>query len=229
MQPGQFDSVTPMIAAIEQVFGAPYWRIAARRDEIRRSIDLRLEIAESAGPWWALDGLAIVSERPLRLEVDDRRRPHCEDGPAIAYGDGWTIHAWHGVRMEPWIVEEPDRITVELIDAQQNAEVRRVMVERFGAERLIREGGAELVSEDEVGRLWRRPLDGGRWPREEPIVMVEVAQLDARARRHPQDLLPARAAANADGPRGCGLDVRDGRLRLPAGAAVMNRAVQRAS
>ena len=53
MQPGQFDSVTPRIAAIEQVFGAPYWRIASptRRDP---AVDRpRLEIAESAGPWWA--------------------------------------------------------------------------------------------------------------------------------------------------------------------------------
>ena len=48
------------------------------------------------------------------------------------------------------------------------------MVERFGAERLVREGNAELVHEDETGRLWRRRSTDDRWSGEEPIVMVEV-------------------------------------------------------
>ena len=43
------------------------------------------------------------------------------------------------------------------------------MVERFGADRLVREGGATLVSEDATGRLWRRIRQG-----DEPLAMVEV-------------------------------------------------------
>ena len=140
----------------------------------RTVLDRRLEIAASAGPWWALDGLAIVSERPLRVAVDDRDRLHSEKGPALAYGDGTAIHAWHGVRVDSWIIDHPERITVGAIDEAENAEVRRVMVERFGAERLVREGNAELVHEDEAGRLWRRPLAPDPWSREEPFVVVEV-------------------------------------------------------
>ena len=147
-------------------------------------VDARLEIARSAGPWWALDGLAIVSERPLVLRRDDRGRPHCADGPAIAWADGLEAFAWHGVAVEPWVIREPGRITVATIDGEPNVEVRRVLVERFGEERLVREGGAELVDADDVGRLWRRRIEEPRrWGprREEPVVMVEVLQLDARS------------------------------------------------
>ena len=60
--------------------------------------------------------------------------------------------------------------------ARPNAEIRRVMVERFGVERLIREGGAILVHEDETGRLWRRQVgESSGWQgHDEPVVMVEV-------------------------------------------------------
>ena len=49
------------------------------------------------------------------------------------------------------------------------------MVERFGRERFVREGGAQLVDEDETGRLWRHRVSAPARPNpEEPIVMVEV-------------------------------------------------------
>jgi hypothetical protein len=178
MQAGQWDVLAPVLASAREVFGGTVWRPQNRRAEHERQVDGRLEIARSAGPWWALDGLAIVAERPLVLRRDDRGRPHCADGPAIAWADGLEAFAWHGVAVEPWVIREPERITVARIDATSNAEVRRVLVERFGEERLVREGGAELLDSDVVGRLWRRRIDAEptRWGprREEPVVMVEV-------------------------------------------------------
>jgi hypothetical protein len=52
-------------------------------------------------------------------------------------------------------VENPELITAEDIKAEGNAEVRRVMMGRFGMDRYIKEIGAERVSEDEFGILWR--------------------------------------------------------------------------
>ncbi len=176
MQPGQWDVLSPVLAASRDVFGGSMWRHEDGRAAREAQVDARLDIARSAGPWWALDRLAIVSERPLVLRTDDRGRPHCADGPAIAWADGLEAFAWHGVAVEPWIVRDPDRITVATIDKASNVEVRRVLIERFGEERLVREGGAQLVGEDETGRLWRRPIGPQHhWGRtEEPVVMVEV-------------------------------------------------------
>jgi hypothetical protein len=181
MQPGQWDVVAPVLAANRDVFGGHLWRHLAGRADHEAQVAARLELARSAGPWWALRGIAIISERPLVLRRDDRGRPHSADGPAIAWSDGLEVHAWHGVSVEPWVITDPDRITTEAIDLERNAEVRRVLVERFGPERLVREGGARLVHEDETGRLWRRDVDriqraASPWwrPTEEPVVMVEV-------------------------------------------------------
>ena len=136
-------------------------------------IDARLELARSAGPWWALDGLAIVSERPLVARADDRGRLHGELGPALAWSDGLEVWAWHGVQVDAQVVMHPDSITVASIDAERNIERRRVLIERFGEERLVREGGAKLADEDDTGRLWRREMPSS-WPRDEDVVVVEV-------------------------------------------------------
>lgn len=177
LQPGQWDGTTPVLAAARDVIGGHIWRLRQDRAEHERLISLHLELARSAGPWWALDGLAILTDRPLRLRRDDAGRPHAADGPAVVWPDGTEAFAWHGLPVDRRLVTEPDTITLSEIDAERNVELRRVLVERFGEERLIREGGARLVHEDETGRLWRRPLAiVSPWSRhaDEPIVMVEV-------------------------------------------------------
>ena len=131
------------------------------------------ELRAAAGPIAILADEIVASERPLVLQVDDQGRPHAEDGPAIAY-PGLVVHAWHGVVVPDWVISDAASITIEAIDAEANAEVRRVLVERFGTERLIREGRATLVSEDETGRLWRRELRPSGRQRDEPVVVVEV-------------------------------------------------------
>ena len=116
-------------------------------------VERRLELARSAAGFWALEGLAIMLDRPTTAGFDERGRLHGEDGPALAYADGTAVWAVHGVEVPESIVTDPGSITIVDIDAQSNAEIRRVMTERFGPERLIREGGARLVDEDETGRL----------------------------------------------------------------------------
>lgn len=136
-------------------------------------LQLMRELRASSGPVLVFGGAVHLLERPLAVRLDDQGRLHSEHGPALAYPDGTAAWALHGVVVPRHVVSQPDRITVDEIDAQDNVEVRRVMVERFGADRLVREGGAELVHEDAAGRLWRRPMPGNRWG-EEPVVMVEV-------------------------------------------------------
>jgi hypothetical protein len=136
---------------------------------------LRAELRASAGPVVVLGRKIIASERPLLITLDEQGRPHAEDRPAMAWPD-LVVHAWHGVAVASWVIEHPDRIDIAGIDAEPNAKIRRVMIERFGAERLVREGGATLIHEDEAGRLWRRdgrPTNRRARP-DEPIVVVEV-------------------------------------------------------
>jgi hypothetical protein len=58
--------------------------------------------------------------------------------------------------------------------AEPDVEVRRIMIDRVGPERLVRDGGARRVAEDETGILWRLDL-----AEDEPLVCVEVTDASA--------------------------------------------------
>jgi hypothetical protein len=134
-------------------------------------------LSQNAG--WALPHRKIcwISERHSILARDERDRLHCLFGPACAYPDGWAIYAVHGVRVPGFVIEKPREITVQKIDAEPNAEIRRVMVERYhagesvtGAAAFLRDAGGKRLDHDErFGTLWRREL-----PNDEPIIMLEV-------------------------------------------------------
>ena len=81
------------------------------------------------GWWWPMRGAIVFSERPVALHRDAQTRLHNTRGMAIEYADGWGFHAVHGVRVPEHIITEPEKLTVEQILAESNAEVRRVMIE----------------------------------------------------------------------------------------------------
>ncbi|MFP3961169.1 hypothetical protein SMC26_02465 [Actinomadura fulvescens] len=127
------------------------------------------ETARSAGWWWPYERLAIVSERPVELHRDEPGRLHRGDGPALAYPDGFSLHAWRGMPIPGDFIASLAELTPARIDAEDNAELRRVMLEIFGYDRYLAETGARPVHKDETGVLWRIDLPG-----DEPVAMVEV-------------------------------------------------------
>ena len=125
-------------------------------------LDIMHEIGLSCMWWYPHAGLIIACERPLSVHFDDRNRLHSDVGPAVEFRDGWKIYAVHGVRMPPWVFEEPQRLTIGAINAEGNTEVQRVMIERFGWDRYADECGAEVVDHDERwGTLCRRQSVSG--------------------------------------------------------------------
>jgi hypothetical protein len=126
-------------------------------------------VARSAGWWWPYERVVILTERPTGLHRDNLGRLHHGDGPALSYPDGWGLHAWRGMPIPAEVAAQLPHLTVEQIQAETNAEVRRVMLEHFGFERYLRESGAKEVHRDQTGILWRVNM-----PNDEPLVMVEV-------------------------------------------------------
>jgi len=106
------------------------------------------ELCKNAG--WILPHQTIcwVSERHTILHRDERGRPHCDNGPSIGYPDGWNLYYWHGVRVPQKAIESPDDVTVEEIDGEQNAEVRRSLIEIVTPERYLWESKASWVDSD---------------------------------------------------------------------------------
>ena len=136
-----------------------------------------LEMTESAGFYWTFDGICFVSERPAQIHRDQAGRLHCETAPAIAYsGTGWGLYCWHGFTVPPshyWILDDKNKLSPDVIDAEPNAELRRVMLEVYGFERYFSERKAKMLAKDADGNgLARRLLSaevGG-----ETIRVVEV-------------------------------------------------------
>jgi len=127
------------------------------------------QLTLNCGWWWPYENLAIMTNRPVEVHRDNRGRLHNETGMALKYADGWGIYAWHGVLVPEYVILLPEPITTEMINAEPNAEVRRVLIERFGLDNYLKEGTVLKVHQDSYGTLYRMNLRG-----DEPIMVVRV-------------------------------------------------------
>ena len=143
---------------------------------------------ESACWWYPHRDFLMVCERPLNIERElvspnvprglGSHRLHSLTGPAVGFRDGWGVYAVHGVRVPGYVVDRPDLITPALIDTETNAEVRRVMIDRYGPARYVTDSGAIVVQEmapdhPHIGlrsaRLLRKPVQD-----DEDIIYIDL-------------------------------------------------------
>lgn len=126
-------------------------------------------VCRSAGWWWPFARVAVVCERPVALHRDEAGRLDHGEGPALAYPDGFALYAWRGMPVPAEFLGELPSLTPDRIRSEENAELRRVMLEYYGYDRYLADSGARPVHRDETGTLWRIDLVD-----DEPVVMVEV-------------------------------------------------------
>lgn len=106
----------------------------------------------------------------VSITLDNEFRPHSYDSePAIIFPDGQKEYWWHGVRVPDYVIVKPSEITAEKIQRETNTEVRRVMLEKYGFAKYLKNTKAQLIAEDRFGKLWRTEI-----PDDEALVMVEV-------------------------------------------------------
>ena len=146
-----------------------FFREVCGLTEITEPIQGLTKITESASWFWPHENICWMSDRPYIVKQDDRNRLHNETGPAYAHRDAWSLYYIHGVRVPELVVMNPELITVKMIEDEKNAEVRRIMVDRYGQERYRQDCGAVVLHQDDFGVLKRKELLG-----DEPIVFVEV-------------------------------------------------------
>ncbi|MET8613641.1 DUF6745 domain-containing protein [Streptomyces misionensis] len=145
------------------------WLAAFAGQEGAEALDGIAAVARAAGWWWPYEKTAILCERPVALHLDEAGRLDRGDGPALAFPDGFALYAWRGMPVPAEFLAELDGLTPRRIREEENAELRRVMLEHYGYDRYLKESGAKPVQRDETGVLWRVELPG-----DEPQVMVEV-------------------------------------------------------
>ena len=135
-----------------------------------RKLNLILRLCRATPALLTYEGICLVCSQPTEQKSDLALRLHCEDGPALSFSDGFQVYAWHGVRVARHIIESPDEIDARQILRERNLELRRVMMERLGPARFLKEISAKKIHEDKFGVLYRKELTAP----EEPLVMVKV-------------------------------------------------------
>lgn len=132
------------------------------------------------GPRFLHKDFAVISDFPEIMTYDERQRPHGENGkPHAQWSDGSALFYHHGVRVPAWVYLTPEQLTGERVLKEQNAEVRRVMIEMMTPAKFIQSAKAKIVHEDldQLGkprRLLRVEMND-----DEPLVMVEVTNSTA--------------------------------------------------
>ncbi len=188
---------------------------------------LRRQTSALSGLWqvaknaaWILphERLCWLSERPTIIRSDTNGRLHAADGPALGFRDGWSVYAWKGVLVPPWIIERPERINVRSIAANHDPQIRRCMIDDSHTTTLYRRGrrlsGLAGRNRHFVAPTLALGSLGGRRGR----------QRHGGTRRHAQALFPAGPAHGQVRTRGRGLDLRADRTTLPSQIAHLTAA-----
>ena len=104
-----------------------------------------------AGAWtlvWTEEVLYWIAKPAVVCEKFNlRKRLHCEDGPALIC-DIQNLYFWHGVLVPAYAITNPEWITIDEISSEQNAEVRRALIERMTPEKYLWESKASLLDVD---------------------------------------------------------------------------------
>ncbi len=145
----------------------------------------------SVDHWWPMRGAVVLTDRPTVIGRDGQGRLHSLTGPALAYADGWAVHAVHGVRVPGDIISDPDSITVARILAEPNTEVRRTMIDVRGWDWFVAAAGLVRVDEapdpgnpGEVVTLWDLPEQVYDEPVRVAVVTNASPERDGTRRRY---------------------------------------------
>jgi len=123
-----------------------------------------INIAKNSGWFWAFTDTIIISDRPVKLELDEQGRLHNPNGLAIEYADGWGIHALNGVTLtggNERAIINPEELSAENVLSWENTEARRVVLHHIiGWEKTLEAMNAEVLDEVEGdARLLRVTLE----------------------------------------------------------------------
>jgi len=129
-----------------------------------------IEFGKEVGWCWPFKHVIILTERPTELHRDNENRLHADGRPALLYADGFALYRWHGLRIpDEWGKIPSEHWQAEWLMNEKNAELRRVLMQGFGYERVLKELKSKIVhatSDMELHRIDNYDI--------EPIQLLKV-------------------------------------------------------
>jgi len=103
--------------------------------------NLCFNLLVNLGGWiFAHQKTCIVCDRPTKVFLDDEQLPHGEGFPAIQFSDGFSVYAYHGVKLpEKYGKIHPQQWQSQWLLEEENAELRRVLIQGIGYARISQE------------------------------------------------------------------------------------------
>lgn len=109
------------------------------------------------------ENVAFVCIKPCKVNRNENGDLHSEKEMAIYWRDGYGEYFLNGVSVEENIAITPvDKLDPKLILTEKNAEVRREIVRRIGAERLCQKLGSKVIDMQDNYELITIDLQDGR-------------------------------------------------------------------
>ena len=112
-----------------------------------RMLNVWRNLSENGGWWASYSEVCIMMDRPIKQELNEDFVGHCEDGPTVAYGDGFRFYMLEGHRVDEQLVLRPETQTIEQIHAESNMDIRAIRIERFGWPNYLRKCNAKKIDE----------------------------------------------------------------------------------
>lgn len=97
------------------------------------------------------ESVLVLDSRPV-VKYNGDGELHCEDGPAVYWPDGAKMYYVEGHTLREQgklICETPDRITLAHIKGEENEEIKRLMIDRYGWGRYLHDIEAVVVDRRE--------------------------------------------------------------------------------
>lgn len=97
-------------------------------------------LVKNCGWIFPFENICIVCDRPSLLSFDNQNRLHAEAEPAIQFTDGYSLYAYHGVTLpEKYGKLHPQEWQAKWLLEEDNAELRRVLIQGIGYTRIIQQ------------------------------------------------------------------------------------------
>lgn len=113
------------------------------------------------GLLYPLEQFCVIGSRPLYIKQNAQGQLHCDGGPAVEYRDGYKLYMLNGVKVTEELACTPsEKIDPGTILTEKNVEVRREILRKVGAERLLFKLKSKVVDAVDEYELHRIPLGG---------------------------------------------------------------------
>lgn len=117
----------------------------------------------------AYDDVVFLSKKPIEIHWNEDKL-HNLSGKSVKYADGYGIYSVEGHLVPAIVVENPDQISVDMIQSETNQEVRRIMVNAYGTDKYLNDINAKIIDVDMRGilgsgprALLEEPANGNQW------------------------------------------------------------------